>query len=153
MSDEVTEVTQTEPEKTKRKWGVLRIIRWALLIIVLILTLVQFMGAAKYEALVQVINEDRIGVNPTAEKLDFGDLPRNKEAVRTVTLQSSGNTASYIFIWKRGDIAELMKPNKNNFTLAPNTSEKLEFTVHIPNSAEYRYYKGKITIFKIPKFW
>ena len=126
---------------------------WGIVIIIVLFILVQYLSAANYQALVQVINEDRIGVNPTSEKLDFGDLPRNKDAVRTVTLESSGNTASYVIIWQRGEIADLMKPNKNNFTLAAHTTQKIDFTVHIPNSAEYKYYKGSVMIFKIPKFW
>lgn len=147
----VGEIT-TPPGKGKRKsWR--KIIVWVIVLVIAMVALVQYINAAKYGALVQVIKEDKIGVNPTGERLDFGDLPHNKDAVRTVTLASGGKTGSYIIVWKFGAISDLIKVDKNYFTLKPGTMEKLEFTVHIPNSAEYKYYKGKIIIFQIPKIW
>ncbi|HCB35783.1 MAG: hypothetical protein A2W52_01465 [Candidatus Taylorbacteria bacterium RIFCSPHIGHO2_02_49_25] len=131
----------------------LKIIIWVVVVVVGILLAIQYINAAKYQALVQVIKEDRIGVNPTGDALDFGDLPRNKSAVRTVTLKSDGDTAGYIIIWKFGDISDLLKVNRNYFTLAPHTTEKLEFSLYVPNSAEFRYYKGRTIIFQIPKLW
>ena len=131
----------------------LKIIIWVVVVVVGILLAIQYINAAKYQALVQVIKEDRIGVNPTGDALDFGDLPRNKSAVRTVTLKSDGDTAGYIIIWKFGDISDLLKVDRNYFTLAPHTTEKLEFSLYVPNSAEFRYYKGRTIIFQIPKLW
>ena len=131
----------------------LKIIIWVVVVVVGILLAIQYINAAKYQALVQVIKEDRIGVNPTGDALDFRDLPRNKSAVRTVTLKSDGDTAGYIIIWKFGDISDLLKVNRNYFTLAPHTTEKLEFSLYVPNSAEFRYYKGRTIIFQIPKLW
>ena len=131
----------------------LKIIIWVVVVVVGILLAIQYINAAKYQALVQVIKEDRIGVNPTGDALDFGDLPRNKSAVRTVTLKSDGDTAGYIIVWKFGDISDLLKVDRNYFTLAPHTTEKLEFSLYVPNSAEFRYYKGRTIIFQIPKLW
>lgn len=140
-------------EQPKAKWRIGRIIVWAIIVIAVVFIVVQYLNASRYDALVQVINEDRLGVNPTGEKLDFGDLPHDKDAVRRVDLQSSGNISSFVIVWKRGEIGDFMKISKNFFTLKPGTKEDLEFSVHIPNSAEYRYYKGKVVIFRIPKFW
>jgi hypothetical protein len=137
--------------KPKRKWG--RITTWTVVIIVVLFLVIQYVNAAKYEALVQVIKEDKIGVNPTAERLDFGDLPRDKSAVRSVTLASTGSMNSYIMVWKYGDISDLIKVSKNFFTLEKGKTEKLEFTINIPNSAQDRYYRGKVVIFQIPKPW
>lgn len=134
-----------------RSWK--KIVLWCVLVLVGIVLVVQYINAAKYPALVQVINEDRIGVNPTGDALDFGDLPRDKSAVRTVTLESNGNTGAFVVVWKFGDIADLVKISKNYFTLEPHTTEKLEFSTYIPNSAEFKYYKGKVVIFQIPKIW
>jgi len=141
-----------EPEVKPRHRRGRRVIL-VLILLVLVVIAVQIINAAKYSALVQVIKEDRIGVNPTGERLDFGDLPHNKDAVRTVSLSSGGDTASYIIIWKFGDISDFIKISKNYFTLAPHTMEQLEFTAHIPNSADYKYYKGTVVIFQIPKIW
>ncbi len=137
----------------KRSWG--KIITWVIVLLVLMFLAVQYINAARYEALVQVIAEDKIGVNPTGERLDFGDLPRDKDAVRTVSLENASpyKAKSYILVWKRGEIADFMRVEPNNFTLEPGQNTKLEFTVHVPNSAEFRYYKGKVIIFQIPKFW
>ncbi|MDP3735001.1 MAG: hypothetical protein Q8R39_01070 [bacterium] len=122
-------------------------------VIVLMLVVIQYLNAAKYAALVQVTEEDTIGVNPTGDALDFGDLPHNKSAVRTVTLESAGDTPSYIIVWKFGDVSDLIKVDKNYFTLAPHTTEKVEFSLYVPNSAAYRYYRGRVIIFQIPKLW
>lgn len=132
---------------------IVKIIIWIIVVVIGILLVIQYINAAKYAALVQVIKEDRIGVNPTGDALDFGDLPRNRSAVRTVTLKSDGDTPSYIIIWKFGAISDLMKVDKNYFMLAPHTTEKLEFSVAIPNSAAFQYYRGKVMIFQIPKIW
>jgi K+-transporting ATPase A subunit len=141
------QVSQTR----KKSWG--KIILWIILVLVLMLAVVQYMNAAKYEALVQVISENKIGVNPTDKRLDFGDLPRDKSATRTVTLKSGGKTDSFVVVWTLGGINDLMKVNKNNFTLKAGTTEKLEFSVYVPNSAENKYYRGRVVIFQIPKFW
>jgi len=144
-------VTNIHPEKKRHHIG--KIIVWAVVFLVVFFCVVQYLNASKYEALVQVIKEDKIGVNPTGERLDFGDLPRDKSATRNVTLSSKGSTGTYIMVWKFGDISDLVKVNKNYFTLKPGTTEKLEFSVYIPNSAEYKYYKGRVIIFQIPKVW
>src|SRR5579862_3856453 len=93
-------------EKKPMSWG--KRITWILVIVILVIVLVQYFDAAKYPAQVQVIKEDRIGVNPTGNELDFGDLPRDKSAIRTVNLSSSGNTATYIMIWKFGGISDFI---------------------------------------------
>lgn len=144
---------KVESNGSKKKRPIGKIIAWVTVVIVAIILVVQYVNAAKYDALVQVIAENKIGVNPTGERLDFGDLPKGKSAVRTVTLKSEGNTGAYVMVWKFGGIADLMKVNKNYFTLRPKSEEKLEFSVYIPDSAEYKYYKGKVIIFQIPKIW
>ena len=136
-----------------KKWSWKKIALWLVVVLVGILLVIQYINATKYQSLVQVINEDRIGVNPTGDALDFGDLPHNKSAIRSVTLESQGNTGAFVMVWKFGDISDLVKVDKNYFTLKPHTTEKLEFNINIPNSAEYRYYRGKVMIFQIPKIW
>lgn len=131
----------------------LKISLWVIGALALIVIVVQYLTATKYEVLVQVISENRVGVNPTEEKLDFGDLPHDKSAIRSVTLNSRGGIDSYIIVYISGDIADLLKVNKNYFTLPAGASEKLEFSLYIPPSAAYRYYRGRVLIFQLPKFW
>lgn len=136
-------------------WPKKKLIGYIALLLFVMFVAVQFFNAARYEALVQVINQDKIGVNPTDQRLDFGDLPRDKEAVRVVKLENNSpyKVKSFIIVWKFGELAELMKVNRNNFTLKPGERTELEFTVHIPNSSEFRYYKGRVWVFQIPKPW
>lgn len=124
-----------------------------LVVVLLILIGSQYFNASKFPAQVQVISEDRIGVNPTDEKMDFGDLPRGKASVRVVNLENAGSLDNYVLVWKRGEIAELIKLSNNNFTLEKKSKTKLEFRLAVPESAENRYYKGSVVIFKFPKLW
>jgi hypothetical protein len=127
---------------------------WGIVIFILFVVLVQIGVADKYSAQVLVIEgEKKVGVNPTTENLDFGDLSADTTATRFVTLNASGiNT--YILVWKFGSIAELIKLNKNNFTISKGQTEKLEFSLYMPPSAPIgNKYTGKVWIFKLPKFW
>ena len=122
-------------------------------IIVLILV-VQVVNAAKYKMVVNVVEGENImGINPLADKLDFGDLSRNNGMTRYVTLKSEGKTATYIVVWKFGGIADLVKLNKNYFTLEPGEEVKLAFEINIPPSAEIQKYSGWTIIFRLPKIF
>lgn len=145
------QIVQIEPKK--KTLG--KTIGYIILVLILLLVGVQYFNAARYEAQVQVIEEDRIGVNPTDQRLDFGDLPRDKNAKRVVTLTNNSpyRVKSYVIVWTRGEISDFMNVNPNFFTLEPGIEAKVEFGLHIPNSAEYRYYKGKVVIFQLPKIW
>ena len=154
IKPKVSAYTQSSPQVvTRKKLSRGKIVGWALVLAVAIIAAVQYINAAKYSALVQVISQDRIGVNPTGNALDFGDLPRNKSAIRTVELKSSGNMSSYIMVWMFGSIGDLLKVDQNYFTLKPKSDVKLQFTANIPNSAAYQYYRGRVIIFQIPKIW
>ena len=133
------------------RWS--KVILWVAAVLVGILLVIQYINAAKYEALVQVIDEDLVGGNPTGERLAFGGLHPAQSAGGMVTLKSEGDTGAYVIVWMRGELGNLMNVNKNFFTLEPKTEEKLEFSVYIPNSAEFKYYYGKVVIFQIPKIW
>lgn len=125
-----------------------------ILAVIIFIAIIQISVADKYTAQVQVIEgEKKVGVNPTGEKLDFGDLSADTAATRYVTLKASGiNT--YIMVWKFGSIAELIKLNKNNFTMKKGDEEKLEFTLYMPPSAPIdKKYAGYIWIFKLPKIF
>jgi len=120
--------------------------------ILLLVLVVQIVVADKYKAQVQVIEEKgAVGVNPLAEKLDFGDLSRETSAIRYVSLENNGKFSIYVMVLKFGGIADLIKLSRNNFTLEPGQKERLEFQIIIPVSAENKYYSGWVWIFKLPK--
>jgi hypothetical protein len=122
-----------------------------ILAVIIFLAIVQIAVAEKYAAQVVVIEgEKKVGVNPTGERLDFGDLSADTAATRYITLKAGG-VNTYIMVWKFGPIAELIKLNKNNFTMKKGDEEKLEFTLYMPPSAPIeKKYTGYVWIFKIP---
>ncbi len=127
---------------------------WVIIAIILFIAIVQIVVADKYTAQVAVIEgEKKVGVNPTTEKLDFGDLSADTSATRYISLKAGG-ASTYVSVLKFGSIAELIKLNENNFTMKEGDQERLEFTLYMPPSAPAgEKYTGSVWIFKIPKFW
>jgi len=140
--------------KSKKKMNIGRKIGWAVVIVVLFVVVVQILVADKYSAQVLVIEgEKQVGVNPTTEKLDFGDLSADTSATRFVTLKAGGMD-TYIWVWEMGKIAELMQVSENNFVISEGEEKRLEFSLYMPPSAPVGdKYTGNVWIFKLPKFW
>lgn len=117
-----------------------------------LILVVQVVNAAKYTMVVNVKDGTNImGLNPTSEKLDFGDLSRNNGMVRYITLKNSGSVPSYVLIWKSGEISDLVKSDSNEFLLKPGEEKKLSFEIQVPPSAETKKYAGWVWIFRVPK--
>lgn len=142
------------PEAKAKPKQILKIIKWSLLGILVFIIAVQISIADKYKAQVLVIpGEKKVGVNPTTEKLDFGDLSADTSATRIITMQAGG-IDTFVMIWKFGKISELIKISENNFTMQKGDNKKIEFNVYMPPSApEGELYTGNVWIFKVPKFW
>jgi len=120
--------------------------------IIALLIIVQCVNAAKYRMVVNVVEgENVMGVNPLADKLDFGDLSRNNGMTRYVTMKSAGGVETYVMVWKFGEIGDLVKLDKNNFVLKSGEEVKLSFEIQIPPSAEIKKYSGRVWIFRLPK--
>jgi len=123
-------------------------------VIVVLLIVVQFINAAKYKMVINVVEGENImGINPLADKLDFGDLSRNNGMTRYVTMKSGGGISTYVIVWKFGEIAELVELNKNYFTLESGEEVKLAFEINIPPSAPIKNYSGWTVIFRLPKLF
>ena len=122
--------------------------------IIALLVVIQIVNAAKYKMVVNVVEGENImGVNPLADKLDFGDLSRNNGMTRYVTMKSGGGISTYVLVWKMGEISDLVKVDKSSFVLKPGEEAKLSFEIQIPPSAEIKKYSGWTVIFRIPKFF
>lgn len=122
--------------------------------IILLLIIVQIVNAAKYKMVVNVVEgENVMGVNPLADKLDFGDLSRNNGMTRYVAMQNGGGMPIYVMAWKFGNISELIKLDQNYFTLNSGEEVKIAYEIHIPDSAEIQKYSGWTIVFRLPKFW
>lgn len=110
------------------------------------------LDANKYPAQVRVIEgEGKVGVNPTTEVVDFGDLSRGTSAVRTVTVKNNTPLPFFVSVVKFGAIRGLMDQDQNNFVLHKGEERKIEFTVYVPASAEIdKVYSGRVYVFKLP---
>ena len=125
---------------------------YVIIAIILFIVAVQALAADKYKAVVQVIeDENKIGVNPTADKLDFGDLSKNTGATRYVSIENNGKYKIYIITWKFGSISELIKVSRNYFTLGSGEKERLAFEMYMPVSADKDKYSGWVWVFKLPR--
>jgi hypothetical protein len=144
-------------ENKKMNWLLKKNIKTAFFLIFVILSwilIVQYVVADKYVATVQVKGEgSATGVNPTSEKLDYGDISKGGSVVRSITVSNGGNVDVYIKIFKNGEIAELIETEKNDFTLKSGEEENIEFVLKIPVNANERNYNGKVLIFKLPKLF
>lgn len=128
-----------------------KIIAFLLLFVFLFVFYVS-LDANKYRAQVRVIaGEGRVGVNPTTETLDFGDLSRGATVIRRVNVRNGTFIPVFVVVIKTGSIADLIDIDNNYFTLKQGEEMKIEFTNFIPASAEVeRVYDGRVYLFKIP---
>lgn len=113
------------------------------------------LDANKYQAQVFVVEgAGKVGVNPTTERLDFGDLSRGSSAVRRVRIKNSTPVPMWVTAMSLGEIADVVKTNPNHFVLAPNSEQEIEFTAYMPASAPIgQYIKGRVYLFKVPGPW
>jgi hypothetical protein len=129
-----------------------KIILWVIAGLLALFLAVQIINTAKYSMVVQVVEGENVaGLNPTTERLDFGDLSRNNRLTRHVAMRNSGSIPTFVIVWKFGELAELVEVNKNFFTLQPGQETRLSFELFIPSSAEFRKYSGWVWIFRLPK--
>ena len=110
------------------------------------------LDANKYKATVHVIEgEGKVGVNPTTELLDFGDLSPGTSAVRRVDIQNGTAIPMYVAVARFGNISELMKLDRNYFVVPGHSGAKIEFSVYMPASVTIdETMNGKVILFKIP---
>jgi len=128
-----------------------RLIVWVIIGLIFLIGVVQIVLADKYEVLVNVEEGERIiGINPSTERLDFGDLSRKSSAIRYITLENKGERKIKVIVWKFGEISNLIKVSKSDFVLEPGQEERLEFVLYLPLSARVKKYSGQIWILKLP---
>ena len=136
----------------KNKMKLAKKIIIGILIIIALFMVIQIVNAAKYKMLVNVVEgENVMGVNPLADKLDFGDLSRNNGMTRFVSFENNGRFPIYIAAFKVGSISDLVEIRKNFFTLEAGKEVKIPFEIDIPPSAETKEYSGWVWIFRLPK--
>lgn len=132
--------------KTSEKiWG-------AAFLIIFLFVFYVTLDANKYAAQVKTIEgEGKVGINPTTERLDFGDLSRGTASVRTVSIKNETGVPFFVTVFKTGSIRSLMKLQRNNFILREGEEAQLEFSTYMPASADIGHlYTGRVFIFKVP---
>ena len=139
-------------------WKSLKTGEKILLVAIVVIFLVLFyisLDANKYAATVHVIaGQGKVGINPTTEVLDFGDLSPGTSAVRRVDVQNKTPIPYFVAVFRFGGINDLMKLDRNFFAIRPGERAKIEFTVFMPASAPINAtMSGRVFIFKIPGFW
>ena len=124
------------------------------LIIVFLCVFYLTLDANKFKATVRVVaGESVIGLNPTTERLDFGDLSRGTSAVRRVNIKNDTRLKlpMRVAVFKLGGISGLMDIDKNFFKLKAGEEAEINFTVYMPASAEIeKTYDGRVFLFKVP---
>src|SRR3989344_3795766 len=138
--------------KTGEKLKVSEKIAGVIFLVIFLLVFYVTLDANKYGAVVRAIEgEGKVGINPTTERLDFGDLSRGTSAVRKVTVKNDTPMQFFVTVIRIGEIRGLTKMEKNNFVLRKGEEQQLKFTVYMPASAEIDHiYKGRVFVFKIP---
>ncbi len=125
-----------------------------ILIIIFLFVFYVVLDANKYRALVHIIpGAGKVGINPTTESLDFGDLSPGMSQVRKVKINNGTFMPVYVMIWKTGGISDLMTISDNYFKVKPGEEKQIEFPVYVPASAVVdANYTGRVYLFKIPTF-
>lgn len=122
--------------------------------LVAILIIAQVINADKYKMTVHVVAEKgQIGVNPTTEKLDFGDLAKNASMVRYINVNNGGKYKVSVLVLKFGGISDLVKIQDSRFIVAGGETKRIRFEMFMPPSANKDQYRGWVLIFKIPLIW
>lgn len=157
--DSLSEGQKETKSKTgfRQSWRAMSVVQKIITIILSVVVLFLFyvvLDANKYRATVHVIEgEGTVGINPTDEALDFGDLSLGTSAVRKVTIENGTGMPMYIAMFKMGNISELMKINNNFFKLPPHERVEVEYLVFMPASATVgETLSGRVYLFKIPTF-
>lgn len=126
----------------------------ALAVLVYAFVFYVILDANKYKAVVHTIEgAGKVGVNPTSESLDFGDISLGMSARRRVNIENDTFMPMQVLVWKTGDISDILDVSDQSLRLKPHSSAKIEFDTYIPASAAVdRNYEGRVYIFKIPTF-
>ena len=127
----------------------------AIFILVFLVLFYIVLDANKYSATVHVIEgQGKIGINPTTEVIDFGDLSPGTSAVRRIDFRNGTPVPVYVMVFRFGSITDLMKLDDNYFMLPARGQKRLEFSVYMPASAPVNTtMSGRVFIFKIPGPW
>ncbi len=134
--------------RTTKHWAL-----YSLLLVLALFVLFEWRSTTIYSAQVVVVprtDELVVGINPTTERLDFGDLSQNSSQTRTVRLENGSGLPVRVTIIITGDIGPLIKLSDAFFTLDGGETRDVEFTLVVPPNAEPKKYSGRVMIVRMP---
>ena len=145
---------QPKPEKkSKKKISKLKIIIIVIVVFIIWAVAVQIMAAERYDAVVNVISENKFGINPTDEVLDFGDLSSEEGVTRLIKINNDSDKERYVMMITYGEIFGMIDVSEKNLVIKSGETKDIEFELVVPLSAEIKQYKGKVMIFRWPKIF
>ena len=93
-----------------------------------------------------------LGINPLADRIDFGDIPVGQEVTKTLILENVGGVDNHIIIFIWGGIGDLVKVDPKSFTLKGGERMDVKFRLNMPESAPVdKKYGGRVLVFRLPK--
>jgi hypothetical protein len=133
---------------TRRRWAF-----YGLFLLLALFVLFEWRATITYSAQVIVIertDELIVGINPTTERLDFGDLTQGSSQVRPLVLENSSVLPQRISIVVTGEIGQFIQISDAFFTLERGETRNVDFTLFVPPNAEPRKYSGRVLVLRAP---
>ena len=126
----------------------------ALVLALSLFAVVQFRWTETYSVQLIVLpavagSEPSFGINPTTERLDFGDLQPGLTETRFVTLEN-GKLPNRVTIIIYGGIRDFLSVDDAFFTMDPNETRRIAFHIAVPSNAETRKHSGRVVIIRTP---
>lgn len=138
-----------------KKLGIFRVkkIAGAALVFLAVLlgwvAMLEYFTADKYQVVAKIGNETTTEA-VVADIIDYGTLAKGESVVRFITVENRGERNMYVKTLAVGEISDILKINKSDFTLFPQEKETIQLLLEVPQSADKAQYKGRIIVFKIP---
>jgi len=99
---------------------------------------------------VVVPEEDFVGLNPTTESLDFGDMSNGTAQARYLNLSNEGSLPTRVSVIVTGDVRDFVKVSDAFFTMDPGDSTRVEFTLVVPATVPEKKYTGRVLVLRTP---
>lgn len=134
--------------RTRRRWAL-----YALLFVLALFVLFEWRATTTYSSQVIVIQRTDVlivGINPTTERMDFGDLTQGSSQVRPLVLENSGVLPWRVSIIVMGEIGQFIQISDAFFTLDRGETKNVDFTLILPPNAAPGKYSGRVLVLRVP---
>jgi hypothetical protein len=88
--------------------------------------------------------DDYVGINLDTDKLYFGTVTPGSGSRRDMTI--AAEKGAFVQVAVEGPIAPWVTIDKTAFSLAPGISEKITFSVAVPNNTSFGNYTGLVYV-------